>query len=337
MRAHRGWGHPARRNEAMQLSPAQIKRAYTQMRLIREFEERLHIENRTGEIAGFTHLYAGQEAVAVGVCENLDDRDYIISTHRGHGHCLARGCDPRGMMHEIYGRADGLCKGRGGSMHIADLEKGMLGANGIVGGGQPIALGAAIACDLRGDGSVAVSFTGDGASNQGTVFEAMNMAVVLKAPKVFIFENNGYSEHTGASYGIGSDLKTRTEGFGIPVWEADGFDFFDVHRAAGEAIAQARAGKGPVAVIAETTRYFGHFEGDPQNYRAKGEVEMFRREKDCLLKIRARVTQAGIFTEAELDAIDAQVLAQIDDAVASAKAGPTPGAETLLQDVYIDY
>lgn len=321
----------------MQLSPAQIKRAYTQMRLIREFEERLHIENRTGEIAGFTHLYAGQEAVAVGVCENLDERDYIISTHRGHGHCLARGCDPRGMMHEIYGRADGLCKGRGGSMHIADLEKGMLGANGIVGGGQPIALGAALACAMRGDGSVALSFTGDGASNQGTVFEAMNMAVVLKAPKVFIFENNGYSEHTGASYGIGSDLKTRTEGFGIPVWEADGFDFFDVYRAAGEAIAQARAGKGPVAVIAETTRYFGHFEGDPQNYRAKGEVEQFRREKDCLLKIRARVTQAGIFTEAELDAIDAEVLAQIDDAVASAKAGPVPGSETLMQDVYIDY
>lgn len=321
----------------MQLSPAQIKQAYTQMRLIREFEERLHIENRTGEIAGFTHLYAGQEAVAVGVCENLDERDYIISTHRGHGHCLARGCDPRGMMHEIYGRADGLCKGRGGSMHIADLEKGMLGANGIVGGGQPIALGAALACDLRGDGSVALSFTGDGASNQGTVFEAMNMAVVLKAPKVFVFENNGYSEHTGASYGIGSDLKTRTEGFGIPVWEADGFDFFDVHRAAGEAIAWARAGKGPVAVIAETTRYFGHFEGDPQNYRAKGEVEEFRKEKDCLLKFRTRVTQAGIFTEAELDAIDAQVLAQIDDAVATAKSGPVPGSDTLLQDVYIDY
>src|SRR5690606_15227682 len=152
-------------------------------------------------------------------------------------HCLAKGCDPKGMMHEIYGRADGLCKGRGGSMHIADLDKGMLGANGIVGGGQPIALGAAIACSLRGDGSVSVSFTGDGASNQGTVFEAMNMAVVLKAPKVFIFENNGYSEHTGASYGIGSDIVTRTEGFGIPVWQADGFDYFDVHRAAGEAIA----------------------------------------------------------------------------------------------------
>lgn len=321
----------------MQQSPEQIRRAYRQMRLIREFEERLHIENRTGEIAGFTHLYAGQEAIAVGVCENLDERDYIISTHRGHGHCLAKGCDPKGMMHEIYGRADGLCKGRGGSMHIADLDKGMLGANGIVGGGQPIALGAAIACGLRGDGSVSVSFTGDGASNQGTVFEAMNMAVVLKAPKVFIFENNGYSEHTGASYGIGSDIAKRTEGFGIPVWQADGFDYFDVHRAAAEAIAHAREGKGPSAVYATATRYFGHFEGDPQLYRADGEVEKFRAEKDCLMKMRARITEAGIFDVATLDAIDAEVVDLIDRSVQSARAAPPPTVDVMHSDVYISY
>jgi TPP-dependent pyruvate/acetoin dehydrogenase alpha subunit len=321
----------------MQQSPEQIRRAYRQMRLIREFEERLHVENRSGEIAGFTHLYAGQEAIAVGVCENLDDRDYIISTHRGHGHCLAKGCDPVGMMHEIYGREDGLCKGRGGSMHIADLDKGMLGANGIVGGGQPIALGAAIACALRGDGSVSVSFTGDGASNQGTVFEAMNMAVVLKAPKVFVLENNGYSEHTGASYGIGGDLKTRTEGFGIKVWEADGFDYFDVHRAASEAIAYAREGKGPTAVYATATRYFGHFEGDPQHYRAKGEVEKFRAESDCLMKMRQRIVEAGIFADADLDAIDTEILAIVDGAVTSARAAAPPPISVLHQDVYIDY
>jgi pyruvate dehydrogenase E1 component alpha subunit len=321
----------------MQQSRDQLLRAYRQMRLIREFEERLHVENPKGEIAGFTHLYAGQEAIAVGVCENLREGDWIISTHRGHGHCIAKGCDVRGMMHEIYGRADGLCKGRGGSMHIADLDKGMLGANGIVGGGQPIALGAAIACDLKGDGSVALSFTGDGASNQGTVFEAMNMAVVLKVPKVFIFENNGYSEHTGASYGIGSDLVTRTKGFGIPVWEADGFDYFSVHEAAAAAIAHARAGKGPSAVVATATRYFGHFEGDPQNYRAKDEVKMFRETKDCLMQFRARVTGAGIFDAATLDAVDAEVLAQIDAAVDSARKGPVPGPEILLSDVYADY
>jgi acetoin:2,6-dichlorophenolindophenol oxidoreductase subunit alpha len=321
----------------MQQSPDQIKRAYRRMRLIREFEERLHVENRTGEIAGFTHLYAGQEAIAVGVCENLRESDFIISTHRGHGHCLAKGCDPVGMMHEIYGRADGIGKGRGGSMHIADLDRGMLGANGIVGGGQPIALGAAVACAIRGDGSIALSFTGDGASNQGTVFEAMNMAVVLKAPKVFVFENNGYSEHTGAAYGIGSDLKKRTEGFGIPVWEADGFDYFDVHEAAAKAIAHARSGKGPSAVLATATRYFGHFEGDPQLYRAKGEVERFRAESDCLLKMRARITAAGIFSAAELDAVDVEILGIIDAAVKGARAAPPPGAEVLLQDVYIDY
>jgi pyruvate dehydrogenase E1 component alpha subunit len=321
----------------VQLSPAQILKAYRQMRLIRDFEERLHVENRTGEIAGFTHLYAGQEAIAVGVCENLDDRDYIISTHRGHGHCLAKGCDPKGMMHEIYGRADGLCKGRGGSMHIADLDKGMLGANGIVGAGPPIAVGAAVACKLRKDGSVSVSFGGDGATNQGTVFEAMNMAVVLKVPKVFIIENNGYSEHTGASYGIGSDVVRRTEGFGIPVFQADGFDFFSVHEAARQAIDHARAGKGPSAVYAVATRYFGHFEGDPQNYRAKGEVEQFRAEKDCLTGFRRKVLEASLLDAAELDRIDAEVAGLIDEAVQTARAAAPPVASAVYEDVYISY
>ncbi|GKY89610.1 thiamine pyrophosphate-dependent dehydrogenase E1 component subunit alpha [Sinisalibacter aestuarii] len=321
----------------MQQSPDQIRQAYRQMRLIREFEERLHVENPKGEIAGFTHLYSGQEAIAVGVCENLRESDFIISTHRGHGHALARGCDPRGMMHEIYGRADGLCKGRGGSMHIADLTKGMLGANGIVGAGQPIAVGAALACKARGDGSVAVSFTGDGASNQGTVFEAMNMAVVLKLPKLFALENNGYSEHTGASYGIGSDLKTRTEGFGIPVWEADGFDYFSVYEATEKALDYIRAGNGPAAILATATRYFGHFEGDPQAYRAKDEVKTFRETVDAMKTIREKVTGAGIFTAEELDEIDAEVLALIDSSVDSARNGPVPGEDILMSDVYIDY
>ena len=167
-----------------------LERAYRQMKTIREFEERLHLEIQKGQIAGFTHLYSGQEAVAVGVCENLTDADYIASTHRGHGHCIAKGCDVIGMMKEIYGRADGLCKGKGGSMHIADFDKGMLGANAIVGGGPPIATGAAIAARNEGKGNVTVSFGGDGSCNQGTVFEAMNLAVVLKLPTVFVFEDN---------------------------------------------------------------------------------------------------------------------------------------------------
>lgn len=321
----------------MQQSRSDILKAYRQMRMIREFEERLHIENRTGQIAGFTHLYAGQEAIAVGICEHLTDNDYICSTHRGHGHCIAKGCDPRLMMHEIYGRADGLCKGRGGSMHIADIDKGMLGANGIVGGGPPIAVGAALACAARGDGSVAVSFGGGGSSNQGTVFEAMNMAVVLKLPKIFVFELNGYSEHTGETYTIGSDIVTRTEGFGIKVFQADGYDFFSVHQAMADALAHVRAGNGPCAIVAEAFRYFGHFEGDPQNYRSKDEVRTLRETRDPLQNFRKKVTEAKLIDSADLDAIDTEIAEFIESCVASATAAPAPGSDTMLSDVYADY
>ncbi|WP_235537416.1 thiamine pyrophosphate-dependent dehydrogenase E1 component subunit alpha, partial [Sphingomonas sp. Root1294] len=188
----------------MQLSREDLIGAYRRMATIRQFEERLHEEIKSGEIAGFTHLYAGQEAVAVGICDQLTIEDKIVSTHRGHGHCIAKGCDVKGMMQEIFGRAGGTCKGRGGSMHIADLSIGMLGANGIVGGGAPQAVGAALAAKLDKKGRVAIAFSGDGACNQGTTFEAMNMAVVTKAPAIFVFENNHYSEHTGVDYAVGT-------------------------------------------------------------------------------------------------------------------------------------
>lgn len=322
----------------MQLSRDKLLGAYRRMKTIRVFEERIHIENRTGEIAGFIHLYAGQEAVAVGVCEHLSDNDYIASTHRGHGHCIAKGCDVPGMMLEIYGREGGLCKGRGGSMHIADLDKGMLGANAIVGGGPPIAVGAAIAAKIRKDGTVAVSFIGDGASNQGTVFEAMNLAVVLKAPKIFVFENNGYGEHTAASYAVGSgDIAARAEAFGMPVFKADGFDFFAVHDAAREAVEYARSGKGPCAIYVETTRYGGHFEGDPQLYREKTEVERFRTDNDCLLNFRRRVSEAKLLEVAELDAIDAEVEELVETSTVAAKAAPPPHVRELMSDIYVSY
>lgn len=322
----------------MQLSREALVDAYRRMRLIRAFEDRLHIENRTGEIAGFIHLYAGQEAVAVGVCAHLDDDDYIASTHRGHGHCIAKGCDVRGMMLEIYGRADGVCKGRGGSMHIADVDKGMLGANAIVGGGPPIALGAAIAAKIKRSGKVAVSFTGDGGSNQGTVFEALNMAVVLKAPKIFVFENNGYGEHTGASYAVGAEsIADRAASFGLPVFTADGYDFFSVHEAARSAVERARTGAGPSVVYAECTRYGGHFEGDPQHYRAKGEVERLKAEKDCLVAFRRKVAAAGLIDDAALDAIDTETVALIDACVTEARAAPPPPASALFTDVYAAY
>ena len=315
-----------------------LLRAYRQMKLIREFEERLHVEIATGEIAGFTHLYAGQEAIAVGVCEQLGDADYIVSTHRGHGHCIAKGCDPGGMMKEIYGRRDGLCHGKGGSMHIADVTRGMLGANAIVGGGPPIAVGAAIACKRRGNRAVSVAFGGDGSSNQGTVFEAMNMAVVLNVPAIFVFENNGYGEHTGAAYAVGSgDIAGRARAFGMAAERVDGADFFAVHAAMGRAVERAHSGAGPSTIEATITRYYGHFEGDPQNYRASGEVAQLRETMDCLKRFRATLYAGGPVTAADLDAVDGQVLAAIDRAVSEAKVAPLPVEADLTTDVYISY
>lgn len=315
-----------------------LLRAYRRMKQIREFEERLNVEIQKGEIPGFTHLYAGQEAVAVGVCEQLASDDYIVSTHRGHGHCIAKGCDVIGMMKEIYGRHDGLCKGKGGSMHIADRNVGMLGANAIVGGGPPIAVGAAIAAKLEGKKQVTASFSGDGSSNQGTVFEAMNLAVVLQLPTFFVYENNGYSEHTGADYAIGAeDLASRTEGFGMPVETVDGNDFFAMFEATGRAVRRAREGGGPSALDCQTTRFFGHFVGDPQKYRDKDEVAQHRASLDCLPKFRERVTAEDWLSETQLNQIDDEVLALIDSAVSEAKDSAMPDLSELTTDVYASY
>lgn len=319
------------------LSTERLLQAYRQMRTIREFEERLHVEIQTGEIPGFTHLYSGQEAIAVGVCEPLGPNDYIVSTHRGHGHCIAKGCDVVGMMKEIYGRADGLCKGKGGSMHIADVTKGMLGANAIVGGGPPIAVGAAIACRNRGDGTVSVAFGGDGSCNQGTVFEAMNLAVVLKVPTIFVYENNGYSEHTGVDYAVGSrDIAARAAAFGMPAEKVDGTDFHAVHAAMMRALQHTRAGHGPYTIEAVATRFYGHFEGDPQLYRAKDEVKRQRESMDCLGNFCRTAANYGI-DEDMLDAIDADVLALIDRAVSDARQSPPPADSELTTDVYVAY
>ncbi|MFM5930512.1 MAG: thiamine pyrophosphate-dependent dehydrogenase E1 component subunit alpha [Novosphingobium sp.] len=323
----------------MQLSREALLRAYRQMKVTREFEERLHVEIQTGEIAGFTHLYCGQEAVAVGVCEHLDVEDKIVSTHRGHGHCLAKGCDVNGMMKEIWGSREGLCKGKGGSMHIADVDQGMLGANGIVGAGAPIAVGAALAAKLDGKGKVAITFSGDGACNQGTTFEAMNLAVVTQAPAIFVFENNHYSEHTGVDYAVGTagDIASRAEAFGMRVWRGDGTDFFAVHDTMREVLEHVRAGNGPAAVEFDTERFFGHFEGDPQRYRGPGEIDRIRETRDCLKNFRASVTNAKLLTDADLDALDAEVLDAIEAAVAASRAADRPTAEDVLSDVYISY
>jgi TPP-dependent pyruvate/acetoin dehydrogenase alpha subunit len=314
-----------------------LREAYRVMRTIRAFEERVHEEFATGEIPGFVHLYAGEEASAAGVCAHLDDRDAIASTHCGHGHCIAKGVDVKGMMAEIYGRRTGSCHGKGGSMHIADLSKGMLGANGIVGGGPPLICGTALAAKQQNTGGVGVAFFGDDASNQGTTLEALNLASVWDLPALFIAENDGYAEATSSTWSVASDnIADRAAGFGMPGVIVDGSDFFAVHEAAGEAVERARGGGGPTLIEVKFTRYFGHFERDQQTYRA-GEVADARENLDCLKRFRERVTDSGELPGQVLDDIDAGVAKLIEDAVSEAKAAPKPTKEDLETDVYVSY
>lgn len=322
----------------MIINRERLLEAYRQMRTIREFEERLHKEFSTGQIPGFVHLYAGEETSAVAICQQLSDKDRIGSTHRGHGHCIAKGCDVKGMMKEIYGREEGLCGGKGGSMHIADLDKGMLGANGIVGGGPPLACGAALSSKIQGTDGLAVAFFGDGAFNQGTTLESMNLASVHQLPVLFVLEDNGYAESTSSSWSMGGhDPVARAAGFGIKGVKVDGHDYFAVFRAAEEAVTAIRAGHGPRFIAIEFTRYYGHFEGDAVTYRPPGEVRDERTYLDCLKFFRARVLTGDILTEAELDTIDISVLELIDQAVTEAKAADIPNINNLTTDVYASY
>jgi acetoin:2,6-dichlorophenolindophenol oxidoreductase subunit alpha len=321
-----------------ELTKDQLLEAYRVMRTIREFEERLHTEFATGEIPGFVHLYAGEEAIAAGVCGHLRADDYVASTHRGHGHSIAKGCDVAAMMAEIYGKRAGICHGKGGSMHIADLSKGMLGANGIVGGGPPLVCGVGLTAKVKGTDQVAVSFTGDGGSNQGTFLESLNLAAAWHLPVVFVVENNGYAESTSPNFHqAGVDVAKRADGFGLPGISVDGFDFFAVHEAAGEAIRRARDGGGAALIECKGMRYYGHFEGDQQTYRAAGEVDEVRRTRDCLVAFSRRVTASGLLEEDDLSAIDASVAQLIDRAVEEAKAAAAPTPDEVLTDVYVSY
>jgi pyruvate dehydrogenase E1 component alpha subunit len=323
---------------AGELTKEELLQSYRVMRTIREFEERLHREFATGEIPGFVHLYAGEEAIAAGVIGHLGPDDYVASTHRGHGHAIAKGCDVKGMMAEIYGKSTGICHGKGGSMHIADIDQGMLGANGIVGGGPPLVCGVGLTAKVKGTDQVAVSFTGDGGSNQGTFLEALNLASAWHLPVVFVVENNGYAEATSSAFHqAGIDVAKRADGFGMPGVMVDGFDYFAVREAAGEAIGRARAGGGPTLVECKVGRYYGHFEGDQQTYRGPNEVEDLRRDRDCLDNIARRVTDGGLVEQSDLDAIDRAVATLIDEAVAEAKAAPDPTPADVLTDVYVTY
>ena len=322
----------------MNLNETQLLQAYRKMCQIRAFEDRVHEELATGEIPGFVHLYAGEEASAVGFCMHLSDKDRIASTHRGHGHCIAKGVEINGMMSEIYGRRNGICSGKGGSMHIADLEKGMMGANGIVGAGPPLICGAGLAAKFQKNGAVAVAFIGDGASNQGTTLESLNLASVWNLPCVFVAENNGYAEATSSKWSVSCEnIADRAAAFGMPGVVVDGHDFFAVYEVAGEAIKRAREGGGPSLIECKLNRFYGHFEGDAQKYRLKEEVKNLKQNKDCLKNFADRVVDQGLLKTEQLAEIDEAVAEEIDSAVNHAKSSTKPNSADLLTDVYVSY
>ncbi len=301
------------------------------MLLIRGFEQRVAASYRDGEVPGFVHLSIGQEAAAVGACWPLRPTDVITSTHRGHGHCLAKGLDPLGMFAELMGKDQGTNRGRGGSMHIADPKLGIFGANGIVAAGLPIAAGAATAAQLRADGSVAVAFFGDGAPAQGAFHEALNLAAVWQLPVIFFCENNGYAEFSPSSAQHGASLAKRAAGYGIDYIAVDGNDVAATAAAMGDVVAGVRAGRGPAVVEAATYRWHGHYEGDPQRYRSPEEVREWE-ARDPILVHERRLRNAGVDGD-EIKALESAVADELDDAVEGARRLPAPAAATLTDFV----
>jgi pyruvate dehydrogenase E1 component alpha subunit len=307
---------------------------YRVMVRIRTFEERVVKEFAAGNIPGAAHLYAGEEAVAAGACANLRADDYIISTHRGHGHLIAKGGKTERMMAELYGKKTGYNKGKGGSMHIADMEIGILGANAIVGAGIPIAGGAALSAKMRGTDQVIICFMGDGATNTGRFHEGVNLAAIWNLPVVYVIENNSYAESTPISAVCKlTNLSDRASAYGIPGKTVDGNDVLAVYEAVGEAVARARKGQGPTLVECKTYRYRGHFEGDPQTYKTKGEVEEWLK-KDPIPRFRKHLTGMGVLSEEAADKISQEMKAEIEKAVKFAQESPYPAPEEALEDVY---
>jgi pyruvate dehydrogenase E1 component alpha subunit len=309
---------------------------FHRMTLVRQFELRAIEERRAGLIPGFIHSCVGQEATAIGACLALEAEDVITSTHRGHGHLIGKGGEPRYMMAELAARSSGYCLGRGGSLHIADFDLGILGANGIVAGGIPIAVGAALAFSMRGEPRVALSFFGDGAVNEGAFHEAANLAGLWKLPIVFFCENNLYGEGTPQSKQAPvADLAVRAEGYGFPGVVVDGNDVLAVYQAVRKAAELARAGEGPTFIEGKTYRYRGHYEGDPQIYRLPGEMEEWI-ARDPVSNYRQRLLGLELFDEPALEGIEAAVQQQLDEAVAFANASPIPKPEEALHGVYAD-
>ncbi|MGB9713591.1 MAG: pyruvate dehydrogenase (acetyl-transferring) E1 component subunit alpha [Candidatus Bathyarchaeales archaeon] len=307
---------------------------FRKMLEIRFFEEKVFELYAQNLVPGTIHLYAGEEAVAVGVCSNLRKDDYITSTHRGHGHCLAKGADPKRVMAEILGKKTGYCKGKGGSMHIADFSIGMLGATAVVGAGIPIAVGAGLSIKLRGTDHVVACFFGEGASNQGTFHEGINMAAIWNLPAIFVCENNLYAMGTRQSMVMKiENIADRAVAYGIPGKVVDGNDIYAVYEVSREAVERARKGEGPTLIECKTYRHKGHSRVDPARYRPKEEVEAWL-AKDPIRRFKERLLQTKMLTEAEIAKIESETSATIEEAVKFAKESPFPAPEEALEDVY---
>ena len=311
---------------------------YRNMLRIRRFEERLAEESARGNIPGLLHLYVGEEAVAVGACSALRKDDYITSTHRGHGHCIAKGGDLRKMMAELFAKETGYCKGRGGSMHIAAPDIGIVGCSAIAGAGIPIAAGVGLSSKLRKTDQVCVSFFGDGASNTGAFHEGMNLAALWQLPVVYVLENNLYAISTPALKSSKlKNISDRAAAYGMPAAVADGMDALSVYEAVSQAVERARRGEGPTLVECKTYRFRGHHEGDPkrgETYRTKQEMDEWEK-RDCILRLGEKLIKERKSTQAELDAINQEVMKEIDDAVAFAKESPSPKPEDVMTYLFV--
>jgi pyruvate dehydrogenase E1 component alpha subunit len=318
----------------MSLTNEKMIEMYSNMVQIRMFEERVAELFGAGKIPGFVHLYVGEEAVATGVCASLRPTDYITSTHRGHGHLISKGGDIKLMMAELFGKKTGYCKGKGGSMHIADVELGILGANGIVGGGPPLAAGAALAAQYQGRDDVAVCFFGDGAANQGTTHEAMNLATCWKLPVVFVNENNlyGISSCTLNSMCV-ADIADRASAYDMPGVVVDGNDVMAVYEAALEGINRARKGEGPCLIECKTYRFRGHFEGDPCAYRNDDELNEWK-DKDPLPRFESKLLKMDVLTPDKVSDIRSSIENALAEAVTYAEESPFPDADEIIEDVY---
>lgn len=307
---------------------------YRVMVRIRTFEDRVFKEFAAGNIPGFVHLYAGEEAIAAGACANLRPDDYITSTHRGHGHLIAKGGKTDRMMAELYGKKTGYNRGKGGSMHIAEVDIGILGADAIVAAGIPIAGGAALSAQMRGTDQVTLCFFGDGATNTTRFHEGVNLASIWKLPIVYVIENNVYAETTRISYASNiPNIADRAVAYGIPGKTVDGNDVLAVHEVVGEALARARKGEGPTLVECKTCRYYGHYEGDTQTYRTKQEFEECRK-RDPIPRFRKKLIKMGVLTEKDADKINQEMLEELDKAVKFAEESPFPEPRETLEDVY---